>query len=129
MSSAANAIEIATYALLTESGPIGAAVYQHVPEDTPPPVVIIGDIETRPLGTKDEKDRIASLTILTVTEAEERAPALAIMQKIEDRLDGATRTIGGWNLSFSFDGDDTTLTPDGGGYVGTSRFTIMALVA
>lgn len=142
MTSATDAIELATYKFLTEGrAPFGAVtgaqVHQHVPENTAPPVVIIGDMDADPLDAKDDPDRIVTLSIVTVTEAEERKSCLQLMDQAEKilgggkhegaEIDGAQIDIDGWRLAFSFLDGDAVLTPDGDGYVGTSRFTIMAL--
>tara|TARA_R110000868_G_scaffold111222_10_gene300468 strand:+ start:357 stop:746 length:390 start_codon:yes stop_codon:yes gene_type:complete len=129
MISASDAAEKASYALLTDGGDIGAPVFQHVPEDTAPPVIIIGDIEAIPIGGKGDPDRRLTLTIVTVTAAEERKPLLDLMNAIETRLDNARTTESGWELSFTFLGSSAALTPEGDGYVGENRFDILALVA
>ena len=129
MTSAANAVEKVSYDLLSEGEDIGAAVYQHVPQDTPPPVIIIGDLEVQPLALKEDPDRRVSLTVLTITEAEERKSMLELQEQIESRMDGARIEHDGWILAFTQVGSDAVLTPDGDGYVGTNSFTIMALRA
>lgn len=129
MISANDAVEFAAFTLLSAAPSIGAAVHQHVPEDTPPPVVIIGDMDAQPLATKGDRDRRVTLSVVTVTVAEERKPMLAIQGHIESRLDGAIMDVEGWSLTFSFVGDDAVLTPEGDGYVGNSNFTILALRA
>lgn len=134
MISASDAVEKATYGLLTGSigqpTPIeGAQVFQHVPENTSPPVIIIGDIEEEPLAAKDDEDCRVSLSIVTVTEAEERKPVLLLQEQIKDRLRAARVDVEGWKLAFAFESSTATLTPDGAGYVGDSRFEILALRA
>lgn len=125
MASAKDAIEAGSYQLLT--GIVGAQLFQHVPENTPPPVVIIGDIELNALGGKDDPDRRGTLTIVSVTEGEERKPLSAIMEQVDDRLDGKTVTVGGWEIAFNFQSDDAVLAPDGAGYVGQGRYQVIAL--
>ncbi|WP_022681158.1 DUF3168 domain-containing protein [Sphingobium bisphenolivorans] len=129
MTSAEDAIEKAAFDLLSAVTGLGAPVYQHVPENTPPPVVIIGDIETVPLGGKDDPDRRATLSVMTVTEAEERKSLLQIKGKAEAALDGVQAEHDGWQLSFSLLGATAVLTAEGDGYVGESRFQILALRA
>ncbi|MDX3908421.1 MAG: DUF3168 domain-containing protein [Sphingobium sp.] len=129
MVSASDAVEKASYATLSAGGDIGAPVFQHVPEDTDPPVIIIGDIEATPIGGKDDPDRRVALTVITVTEAEERKPLLDLMNAVETRLDGARLQENGWKLSFTFVGSSAVLTPEGDGYVGESRFEILAFAA
>jgi hypothetical protein len=129
MTSAANAVEKVSYNLLSDGNNIGAAVFQHVPQDTLPPVIIIGDIDVQPLALKDDPDRRISLTILTVTEAEERKSMLDLQDAIESRLDGARISHDGWIIAFTQTGCDAVLTPEGDGYIGTNSFTILALRA
>ena len=101
MTSAANAVEKVSYNLLSDGNNIGAAVFQHVPQDTLPPVIIIGDIDVQTLALKDDPDRRISLTILTVTEAEERKSMLDLQDAIESRLDGARISHDGWIIAFT----------------------------
>lgn len=129
MTSAANAVEKVSYDLLSDGNNIGAAVFQHVPQDTLPPVIIIGDIDVQPLALKDDPDRRINLTILTVTEAEERKSMLDLQDAIETRLDGARISHDGWIIAFTQTDCDAVLTPEGDGYIGTNSFTILALRA
>lgn len=129
MSAAGDAIEKATYTLLTTGEPIGIAVFQHVPEDTDPPVIIIGDLETEPLDAKDDGDERATLTIVTVIEGEARKPLLDAQAKIKTKLHGARVTEGAWTLAYRFISSSAALAPDGAAYVGESRFEILALGA
>lgn len=131
MISATDALEQATYDLLTGATGgrriEGAKVYQHVPEDTPPPVVIIGDMEEEPLGAKKDPDRKISLSIATVTNGEERQPILAIQWQVENLLDSAEVSVEGWTLSFTYLSASANLTGEGDGYVGFSLFEVFAL--
>jgi hypothetical protein len=127
MASAKDAVELAAYQLLTAGAPIGAAVFQDVPQDTAPPVIIVGDMESSGIGGKDDPDRVVSLEVVTVTSGDERKPCLDLQEKIETRLDGAKVAIVGWELTFRFVDDNAALTPDATGYVGLQKFEIMAL--
>lgn len=125
MTSATNAVEAAVFEAL--NGNLTVPVYQHVPEDTPPPVVIIGDIEASPLETKGDSDRQVSLTITTVIQAEQRKPVLDIQEEIVAALDGASLVKDAWQVRPFLESEDAVLLPDGAHYVGTSRYTIWAL--
>lgn len=127
MPSAKDAVERAAYQLLTDGEPIGAAVFQDVPQDTPPPVIIIGDMESAGIGGRDDEDRIVSLEVVTVTAGDERKPCLMLQDKIEARLDQAKVDLNGWSLTFRWVDDSAALTPDATGYVGLQKFEIMAL--
>lgn len=127
MSEAQNATEAAIYAALSAGG-LAFPVYQHVPEDTPPPVNIIGDISGEPLGVKGDADERIELTITTVVQAEQRKPVLAEQARILAALDGATLTgVAGWTIRPVKASGDAVLMPDGEHYLGTTRFTIFAL--
>src|SRR3546814_17548679 len=87
MPSAMDALELAAYGLLTSGGGItGAVVYQHVPEDEQQNVVIIGDMDSEPLGGKDDDDCRISLTITAVTFGEERKPVLDLLDQVKTRV-------------------------------------------
>ncbi|QUT04841.1 hypothetical protein KFK14_17665 [Sphingobium phenoxybenzoativorans] len=126
-----DALEKVTFELLTGvRGSIaisGASVFENVPEDTLPPVVIIGDMEAVPLGEKGDPDRKIALTILVVTDGEERKPVLGFLQQIESILSDVSEALAPWTLTFTFATSTATLTPEGDGYVGTSIFDIFAL--
>ncbi len=121
-------MEAASYQFL--SGHIAqAAVYQDVPDNASAldGLVIIGDVASRRIPEKPRsRDRIVTLTIVTLYEAEERAPLLAVMDEI-DALDDQTLTFEGWTLAFAFEDDDATLQEDGVTYAGITTFTILAL--
>lgn len=124
-----DAIEQAVFGLLTTPTPIaGASVYQHVPENTAPPVVIIGDMDSEPLGAKDDPDCRVSLTITAIVSGEQRKPVLALLEQVKGRLAGQRAAQSGWTLAFDFERDDAVLLDTGDGYVGTSRYSVIALL-
>lgn len=127
MPSALDATEKAAFALLSAGGDIGAPVYQHVPEDSATPVIIIGDLTSAPLDAKDDADRRIAMTIVTVVEGEERKPLLELQDAIEQRIAGIRTVQDGWRLSFTFAGASAVLAPEGDAYVGESRFDVIAL--
>src|SRR3546814_619168 len=128
MPSAMDALELAAYGLLTSGGGItGAVVYQHVPEDEQQNVVIIGDMDSEPLGGKDDDDCRISLTITAVTFGEERKPVLDLLDQVKTRLAKQQVTQSGWLLAIDFESDDAVLLPTGDGYVGTSCYSVIAL--
>lgn len=130
MISAEDAVEKGSYALLTadieDIAPIGVPVYQDVPDDTPPPVIILGDIDAAPLGDKDDIDQLVTLEIVTVTAGDERKPLLGLQGRIKDRLRGAVTEVEGWRLAFTFLDGRAEMTPDASGYVGLQKFEILA---
>lgn len=126
MTSAISATEQAVYDAL-DAGVTLASVYQHVPEDTAPPVVVIGDIEAEPLETKGDTDRSLSVTITCVAQGEERKPVLDIMEEVSAALDGGRFTALGWSITLSLETEGAILLPDSISYVGTQTFTGFAL--
>ncbi len=127
MSSAKSIVELACFDALREAV-VGATVYQDAPQDAPLPVVILGDMKSFRLDTKAASDdRRVQITIVSLVEAEERAPLLAIMEQIETALDGQTLLPDGWTLGFQFEEDDAVLADDGSTYTGVSTFTVVAL--
>lgn len=127
MSDAQIATAQAVFAALSAGG-LTWPVYQHVPEDTPPPVNIIGDMSGELLDTKDGKDEQIELTITTVQQGESRAPVLAEQAKIIAALhDQALTSVAGWTINPMRMRSDAVLMPDGETYLGTTEFTIFAL--
>lgn len=126
VSNAKAAAETALFAALA-AGISGATVYQDVPEAAPLPIVVVGDLRSRPIGGKGERDRRISAVIVTVVAAEERTPLLELQRQIEDLLDGQIFIEDGWTLSVTFEDDDALLGEDGVTYTGSSAFDVIAL--
>jgi hypothetical protein len=127
MTSAKAAVEAATFDALAATIR-GAAVYQDVPDDAPFPIVVVGDLSSRRLpGKAASRDRIVTVSVVTLVAAEERAPLLALMEQADAALDGRTVQAGGWTLAFAFDDDDAALQEDGQTYAGVAAYTVMAL--
>lgn len=106
----------------------GAAVYQDAPENAPTPLVIIGDMKSARLPVKGaDADRRVTITIVSLVEAEERAPLLTLQEQIEDALDGQSFEQDGWTLAFEFEDDDAVLSEDGSTYSGVTSFSVLAL--
>jgi len=125
-----DATEKVAFILLTQDGELGAPVYQDVPDNTPPPVVIIGDITFEPLpGLKDDVDGRGTLEIVTIVQGDERKPIFPLQKGIKDRLRGAKVVEDGWRIKFNFTGDSAQLDETGTNYVGFSRFDFLALRA
>lgn len=103
-----------------------ATVYQDVPEDTPPPVVILGDISAEPFtNDPNDPDRRVTLTVTTIVAGDEVGPCTDIQDQVE-MLGGYRVTTDGWELLFRSLGSDATLVGDASGYVGTTTFEIIA---
>lgn len=124
MTSATSACEAALFGAL--NGVISVPVYQHAPQDTPPPVVIIGDLEATQLDTKDDADREISVTIATVVQTEERKPVLTIQEEIAAALNHKSFTRDGWTLHCWVESESAILLPDGETYYGSTQVRVMA---
>ena len=127
MSDAQNATEAAIYAALSPDGVLEWPIHQHVPEDTPPPVNIIGDLSGEPLGAKGDPDEEVTVEINTVFQGEARKPVLEEQARIIAALDEQSFTAGGFTIRPLKAGSDAVLLPDGETYLGTARFTVFAL--
>lgn len=105
-----------------------ATVFQHVPEDTAPPVLIIGDMESEPIPTKGANHQQVALTIAAVVLAEERKPIRALKAVVLAALHNRQVSRDGWQLSYNFTGADGFLDPETGeAYAGNFRFSVLAL--
>jgi hypothetical protein len=127
MTNAASAVEAAAFAALS-AGVSGAPVFQHVPEGTPNPVVVIGSIELKRMGTKDaSRDRQGLVTIGYLTEGEERRPLHALQEQVEAALDGLVAEHDGYTIEFSYEDDgDARDETNEQLYAGMSRFAVLA---
>lgn len=123
MTSATSAVEAAVYSALSSDVTL-ATVYQHAPENAALPVVVIGDIEIESLELKEDVDGFVSLSISTITQGEERKPALAIMEQVKTSLSNKTFASGGWTVKTTRISESCVLLPDGITYVGTSNVTL-----
>jgi hypothetical protein len=136
---AESAVEAAAYGALVASPKLKAAeaakpsalatVYQHVPQDTRPPLVIIADIEMETFGaTKDDDDdQAGTLAIIAQTEGEARKPVLTLQRGIKAALHNHREDRDGWSLRFTFLSSDGVLLEDGKTYEGRSLFNVLAL--
>jgi len=124
--SAESILEEQIYAAL--SGAIsGATVFQDVPENEPYPIVMIGDMASEPLATKDDDDSRITVSIIALTSAEERAPVLALNEQVKDALKGSRFHASGWTFAGQYLSADAVIAEDGVSYVGTSSFAFLAL--
>ncbi len=127
MPNAKEAVELAVFEALA-AAITGATVYQDAPQDAAMPLVIVGDMTSQRMpGKPASRDRIVTISIVTLVEAEERAPLLVLQGQIEDALDQQSFEPDGWSIVGSFEGDDAVLQDDGETYAGVSTFTFVAL--
>lgn len=126
---AKDAIEAAAFEQLNVPAitAVGWKVYQHVPANTLPPVVIIADMASQFEGAKFSRDQRIELQIVGMIVAEERRPLRALEQLIIAQLHDHRDSRSGWTLDFTFTGSDGYLNPDDGEtYVENYRFTVLA---
>jgi hypothetical protein len=109
------------------------ALFQHVPadyklEDPGAGLLIIGDMDSEPIVTKDGRDETVSLVLAAVIVAEERRPIRALKATVLDLLHNRLSDRDGWRLHYTFSGSEGFLDPETGqAYVGNFRFTVIAL--
>jgi hypothetical protein len=130
---AEDAVEAAAFAALNVSAITTLLpVFQHVPENTNPPVLIVGsmDSDTNDIATKDGDDEHINITITAVVTAEERRPLRAIKRKVKELLNGHVVNGTDWTICFTYSGADSVLLADNGqDYVGNFHFSALALRA
>lgn len=129
MASAESATEAAAFVTLS-AGVTLATVYQHVPEDTNPPVVIVADMSTDAAKHSSKEsvrqDCQIELTIASVFKGEARAPILAIEEEVLAALHQHRETRSNWQLTFIYDSSDGSLLEDGETYVNNIKFKVFA---
>lgn len=126
MSSALSVAELAAYQRLAPNI-VGADVYQHVPDEAALPIVIIGDMDGRSVGAKDDDgDRFVSLTIQTITQGEERKPCADLLEQVETLLTDFKVTVDGWELTFLFESEDAIRDEESNIYLGQVSLTVFA---
>ena len=128
MSDPIAAVEAEAFTAL-DGSVVGATVYQDAPEDAPLPLIVVGDINWRGFGLKDDPDRQGTVSIFSQVNAEERAPLLALQDQIETTLDGHSSERDGWSIAFTYQTANAELGEDGATYVGVSLFAFTALAA
>lgn len=69
-----------------------ARVFQHVPENTPPPVVIIGDVDFEDDGGKDGVLLRFSVQVVSIVAGSARKPLNTLQAEVFDALNDWTPT-------------------------------------
>lgn len=128
MIAALSAVELVAYQRFTDAVTL-ATIYQDVPENAAPPIVVIGDLGWKPLdaGKDDDVDCIVTLTVLSETIGHERQPCLDLLEEVEGSLRNVDDEQDGWRLKFRCLGSEAGLAEDAGSYIGTTTFEITAL--
>lgn len=92
---------------------ITVPVYQRVPDELLPAVIVVDGIDLQASETKDATPRRVSINIVTVYRGRSKASAQAIIGAIFNRLEGQTLTVSGFSvgdcrLQFSGVGEEST---------------------
>lgn len=124
MLDAAAAAQEAFYGGLNVAAVTGlATVFQHPPEDTQPPVVLIGSISLEPMGGKDGGLDRATVDIVTFVREPDQAMLFALQAAVRDMLDGQPVHAFAALLSDPvLLSAEVQLLEDGETYMGTQRF-------
>jgi hypothetical protein len=105
-----------------------APVHDHVKQDTDPPFVKIGTIETISEGGKDEQAETLQVEVHTIYRGADRSALLAIMHEVREALEGQTITAPDasfWTPTF-IGAVASEAGPDGVTYAGISTFEVFA---
>jgi len=85
------ALEKAIFDRLTDEVTLGT-VFQHVPESTPPPVVIISDADFENQGDKQGVLMLFTVNIVSLVQGPGRKPLAALQAEVFDALNEWTPT-------------------------------------
>ena len=126
MTDLARATQTALYQRLSSTVTL-APVFQHVPERTAPPVVIVGEIVIDPVGAKDGRFERHEVDIVTVIEGPARLPLYAVQDEVRAAIDGiALPAQSGVELSPPVLLSSTAQLLEDVTYYGSQRFLIFA---
>lgn len=128
MTSIPQAIQDAIHAALDVAALTDVApVVQHILEDSEPPLFVIGDISTEPIGGKDGGLDKATFDIWTYSRQPNRTQLYAMQALVRARLDGQPITAAGYILSNPVELlSESDMLEDGETYVGTQRYELIA---
>lgn len=103
-------------------------LFQHVPQDTQPPLVVISDISSEEVGAKSDPWERHTVEIISEYRGPARKHLYAIMGQIMALVDGAAiAQPPGISLTVpEFEGSEDGLLEDGQTYQGRQRFVLFA---
>ncbi len=102
----------------------GVGVFSDIPDNTPPPVVIVDQLAREEAGEKSGGLDLYPFEIVTITKGESRKPLNAIMASVRSRLHDWTPAAPGLIFSsIRFLSDDDSALEDGV-KIGRSRFEV-----
>lgn len=124
MTDALNAAEAAIYDALSDI----PGIFQHPPQDQPLPITIIGDMDNAvPIAGPSDPDRRILLTIVCLTEGEERKPCLERMAMVTSRLREQSFAAEGFTVTAQLISKSAAIEENGAGYNGIIQFMVFAL--
>ncbi len=103
-----------------------AAVLDHVPDDTPFPYIVIGDMQARPLETQGTSGHDITLEVLSYSQSTGMKEAKALMAAIYASLHRAAFTVTGHTVILcDLEAEECRLLPDVRTRLGLQRFSII----
>lgn len=122
-----SAAQSAVFAALS-AGVSAAPVRDHVKQDTQPPFVKIGAIETDNEGDKHDQRELLSVEIHTIYRGADRTALLAIMHEVREALDDVEIAAAGASFETPnfVSSAASDAGPDGVTYAGISIFEFYA---
>ena len=124
MSDASWEIQKAVFAALDTA--LSVSVYDHVPQNTAPPYVTLGDDTVQDWSTKTTEGEESTLTIHAWSRHEGRKEVKQLLGTIKTALHEVTLSLTGFtNILTRFDFEDTFLDADGLTYHGVMRFKML----
>jgi hypothetical protein len=104
-----------------------APVFQHVPENTQPPFIVVGDIDAEPFGSKDGDLEQQTIEIEYVARGKGRRELLAMMNAGREALEGQPISANGADLSRPRWLNSSALgAEDGVTYAGVQQYEVIA---
>jgi hypothetical protein len=125
MIDSASAVQQASFAALNGATAVTdlAEVWQSPPEDSQPPLVLIGDVSLEPIGGKDGGLDRATFEIVTLVRQPDQTALFALQMAVRNALDEQTITATGALISNPvFLSAEVEMLEDGETYMGTQRF-------
>lgn len=124
MSDASWEIQKAVYTALNTA--LSVSVYDHVPQDTAPPFVAIGDDTIQDWSTKTFEGEENTITVHAWSRYEGRKETKQLLGQIKNALHLTTLSLTGFtNVLTHFDFEDTFPDADGLTYHGVIRFRLL----
>lgn len=109
----------------TLTSTLGAAVYDHAPDGSNFPYVVIGDVTETPRDTMGTTGRDATLTVHTWSQYAGSKQVKEIQSRVDELLDRWKPTVTGWtSVNMQQEFFETFRDPDGITRHGVSRYRI-----